>query len=104
MKYVYGQKAKKALSTKEDDNAENAEETSTNIKQPAAMTLQTSERVSCKGEKSTLKLASWNINGIRAWITNGGLKYIEKEQPDIICFQVKAAFASLIESFFEFRN
>ncbi|CAF1196293.1 unnamed protein product [Adineta ricciae] len=80
-------KAKKALLTNEDDNAENAEGASTNVKQPAAMTLQTSERVSCKGEKSTLKLASWNINGIRAWITNGGSKYIEKEQPDIICFQ-----------------
>jgi hypothetical protein len=53
------------------------------------MTLKTSDRLSCKGEKSTLKLASWNVNGIRAWITNGGLKYIEKEQPDMICLQVK---------------
>lgn len=95
---------KKTTSINEDDNAENAEEACTNVKQPATMTLHTSERVSCKGEKSTLKLASWNINGIRAWITKGGLKYIEKEQPDIICFQVKPVFDGLIESFFEFRN
>jgi AP endonuclease-1 len=53
------------------------------------MTLKSSDRLSSKGGKATLKLASWNINGIRAWITNGGLKYIEQEQPDMICFQVK---------------
>jgi AP endonuclease-1 len=52
------------------------------------MTLKTSNRLSPKGEKATLKLASWNINGIRAWLTNGSLKYVEQEQPDIICFQV----------------
>jgi AP endonuclease-1 len=52
------------------------------------MILKTSDRLSPKGEKATLKLASWNINGIRAWLTNGGSKYIEQEQPDMICFQV----------------
>ncbi len=56
------------------------------------MTLKTSNRLSSKGEKSNLKLASWNINGIRAWLTNGGLKYIEQEQPDMICFQVLTFF------------
>ncbi len=61
------------------DNMENTE-----VKQPA---LQTSDRLSCKGEKSNLKIVSWNVNGIRAWLTNGGLKYIENEQADIICFQ-----------------
>ncbi|CAF1351354.1 unnamed protein product [Adineta steineri] len=80
-------KVKKVASTSEDDNMENTEKISSKIKQPAAMTLKTSDRLSCKGEKSTLKIASWNVNGIRAWITKGGLKYIELEQPDLICFQ-----------------
>jgi hypothetical protein len=68
------------------------------------MTLKTSDRLSCKGEKATLKLASWNVNGIRAWLTNGGLKYIEKEQADIICFQVEFGFLSLLLTDLVYRN
>ena len=52
------------------------------------MVLHTSDRLSCKGERATLKLVSWNVNGIRAWLTNGGLKYLDAEQPDVMCFQV----------------
>jgi hypothetical protein len=52
------------------------------------MTLKVSTRLSAKGDKATLKLVSWNINGIRAWQVHGGLKYVDEEQPDIICFQV----------------
>jgi AP endonuclease-1 len=52
------------------------------------MSLKTSDRLTSKGEKANIKVASWNINGIRAWLTNGGLKYIDQEQPDMICFQV----------------
>lgn len=54
------------------------------------MTLKSSDRLSSKGEKATMKIASWNINGIRAWLTNGGMKYVENEQPDMICFQVSS--------------
>jgi AP endonuclease-1 len=70
--------------TQELDNEE--------IQLPRTMTLKTSDRLSPKGNKATLKLVSWNINGIRGWLTNGGLKYIEQEQPDIICFQVQIDF------------
>ncbi|CAF0950695.1 unnamed protein product [Rotaria sp. Silwood1] len=82
-------KIKKTGSIQEEENhdTENIEEHSKEIKQTVSMILKTSDRLSCKGEKSTLKLVSWNINGIRAWLTNHGLKYIEQEQPDIICFQ-----------------
>ena len=62
----------------------------------ATMPLKKSDRLSPKGEKATLKFASWNINGIRAWLTNGGLKYIEEEQPDMICFQVKMIFFPVV--------
>ncbi|CAF2504694.1 unnamed protein product [Rotaria sp. Silwood2] len=80
-------KVKKTESIEEDHNIENIEEHKNEIKPKPSMTLKTSDRLSCKGEKAALKLVSWNINGIRAWLTNHGLKYIEQEQPDIICFQ-----------------
>ena len=54
------------------------------------MKLHASDRLSSKGEAANLKIASWNVNGIRAWLTNHGLKYIEAEQPDIVCFQVES--------------
>lgn len=54
------------------------------------MTLKSSDRLSSKGEKANMKIASWNINGIRAWLNNGGSKYVEEEQPDMICFQVNS--------------
>lgn len=39
-----------------------------------------------------LKIASWNVNGIRAWIKKNGLDYLKKEQPDIMALQeVKAS-------------
>jgi len=84
----------------EDDNLENSK-----IKQSSTMTLKTSDRLSCNGKKATLKLASWNVNGIRAWLTNGGSKYIEQEQPDLICFQVEfsCVLLCLIKQF-SFRN
>lgn len=53
------------------------------------MKLHTSDRLSCKNDKANLKIVSWNVNGIRAWLTNHGMKYVEAEQPDIICFQVE---------------
>jgi hypothetical protein len=59
------------------------------------MTLKTSNRLSPKNDAATLKLASWNINGIRAWLTNGGLKYIEQEQPDAIGFHVQINLLSM---------
>lgn len=34
-----------------------------------------------------LKLISWNVNGIRAQEKKGLLNWLEKENPDIICFQ-----------------
>lgn len=38
-----------------------------------------------------MKLASWNVNGIRAAMNKGFRDYVESEQPDILCLQeVKA--------------
>ncbi|RME18270.1 MAG: exodeoxyribonuclease III [Bdellovibrio sp.] len=34
-----------------------------------------------------MKIISWNVNGIRACAKKGLLKFIEKEDPDILCLQ-----------------
>jgi exodeoxyribonuclease-3 len=41
--------------------------------------------------KNTLKLMSWNVNGVRAVLKKGFVEFLEKEKPDIIGLQeVKA--------------
>ncbi|WP_404306789.1 exodeoxyribonuclease III [Neorhodopirellula lusitana] len=37
--------------------------------------------------KDTLRLVSWNVNGIRAALGKGLREYVESELPDMICFQ-----------------
>lgn len=34
-----------------------------------------------------LKIASWNVSGLRAWLQKGGNEYMTQERPDIICLQ-----------------
>lgn len=34
-----------------------------------------------------MKLISWNVNGIRAVLNKGFLKWFEKESPDVLCLQ-----------------
>ncbi|CAF1303272.1 unnamed protein product [Rotaria magnacalcarata] len=79
---------KKSTSVNEINTVEaNQDVDDEEIQLPTAMTLKTSDRLSSNGNKPTVKFASWNINGIRAWLAKDGLKYIEQEQPDIMCFQ-----------------
>ncbi|XP_011556635.3 DNA-(apurinic or apyrimidinic site) endonuclease [Plutella xylostella] len=40
-----------------------------------------------KGKEWNFKIASWNVDGIRAWMTKGGLDYVKYEKPDILCMQ-----------------
>lgn len=34
-----------------------------------------------------VKLASWNVNGLRSCLTKGFLEYVRSEAPDVICLQ-----------------
>ncbi|XP_032591608.1 recombination repair protein 1 [Drosophila grimshawi] len=34
-----------------------------------------------------LKISSWNVAGLRAWLKKDGLKFVEVEEPDIFCLQ-----------------
>ncbi|XP_076444943.1 exodeoxyribonuclease-like [Babylonia areolata] len=39
------------------------------------------------GRAWNLKIASWNINGVRAWLNKDGLSYLQQEKPDVLCVQ-----------------
>lgn len=48
-----------------------------------------------------MKIISWNVNGIRAWKEKEGVfEFLEKESPDIICFQETKAQPEQIEEYF----
>ncbi len=37
----------------------------------------------------SLKICSWNVAGLRAWVKKDGLSFLTIENPDIFCLQVK---------------
>ena len=37
--------------------------------------------------KNTMKIVSYNVNGIRAAINKGLMQWINDYQPDVLCFQ-----------------
>lgn len=47
----------------------------------------TNESKTTQGKEWNFKIASWNVDGIRAWMSKGGLDYIKYEKPDIFCLQ-----------------
>ncbi|XP_034267394.1 DNA-(apurinic or apyrimidinic site) endonuclease [Pantherophis guttatus] len=38
-------------------------------------------------KKYTLKVTSWNVDGIRAWFKKKGLEWVKEEDPDVLCLQ-----------------
>ncbi|BFZ09880.1 hypothetical protein BsWGS_12919 [Bradybaena similaris] len=39
------------------------------------------------GREANFKIASWNVNGLRAWLEKDGVSYIKAENPDVMCVQ-----------------
>ncbi|XP_038637774.1 DNA-(apurinic or apyrimidinic site) endonuclease [Scyliorhinus canicula] len=39
------------------------------------------------GKQSNLKITSWNVDGLRAWVKKNSLEWVTAETPDIICLQ-----------------
>uniref|UniRef100_A0A1A9WXC9 DNA-(apurinic or apyrimidinic site) endonuclease n=1 Tax=Glossina brevipalpis TaxID=37001 RepID=A0A1A9WXC9_9MUSC len=37
--------------------------------------------------KYNLKISSWNVSGVRAWLKKDGLTFLKYEEPDIFCMQ-----------------
>lgn len=47
--------------------------------------------------KKTLKIISWNVNGIRAVLKKGFLEFVKKHDPDILCLQETKAERGQVE-------
>ncbi|XP_028664746.1 DNA-(apurinic or apyrimidinic site) endonuclease [Erpetoichthys calabaricus] len=43
--------------------------------------------VSVEGKAANLKITSWNVDGLRAWVKKNGLEWVRKEDPDVFCIQ-----------------
>jgi AP endonuclease-1 len=48
------------------------------------------------GKEANFKIASWNVNGLRAWLEKDGLSYIKSENPDVMCVQETKCDVSII--------
>ncbi|KAL1770183.1 DNA-(apurinic or apyrimidinic site) lyase [Sigmodon hispidus] len=45
------------------------------------------QKTSPSGKSATLKICSWNVDELRAWIKKKGLDWVKEEAPDILCLQ-----------------
>lgn len=39
------------------------------------------------GKRVGMRLVSWNVAGLRAWLRKGGLQWVQDEAPDVLCLQ-----------------
>lgn len=46
-----------------------------------------------------LKITTWNVAGLRALVKKDGMKFIEKENPDIVCLQVSVELRLLLRCY-----
>lgn len=52
-----------------------------------------------------MKIVTWNINGLKAWLYKGCWNWIEENQPDIVCLQeIKARLYQNTSGFFDGRK
>ncbi|XP_071588914.1 DNA repair nuclease/redox regulator APEX1 isoform X1 [Heliangelus exortis] len=43
--------------------------------------------VTSSGRGWSLKVTSWNVDGLRAWVKKGGIEWVESEAPQVLCLQ-----------------
>ncbi|XP_059618522.1 DNA-(apurinic or apyrimidinic site) endonuclease [Phlebotomus argentipes] len=83
-----GRKPKAAVETSGEENGAAAEVPKKGGKVRANATVTNYSEIDFTHEKPyKLKIASWNVSGMRAWIAKGGLEYVKHEQPDVFCLQ-----------------
>ena len=47
----------------------------------------------------SIKLISWNVNGIRAALKKGLLDFIDSESPDVLCLQETKISTDLVSDY-----
>ncbi|XP_049792954.1 DNA-(apurinic or apyrimidinic site) endonuclease isoform X3 [Schistocerca nitens] len=79
----------------EDEDIEEAPEKATKAKKSRMNRVDndydsidfSSDKTTSDGKPWNLKISSWNVGGLKAWLKKNGLEYIKREKPDIICLQ-----------------
>src|SRR3989338_2621013 len=49
----------------------------------------------------SMKLISWNVNGIRAILKKNFLQFVKKEDPDVLCLQETKAHPDQVDKILE---
>ncbi|KAM8985894.1 LOW QUALITY PROTEIN: DNA repair nuclease/redox regulator APEX1 [Ara ararauna] len=52
--------------------------------------------VAPSGKRFALRLVSWNVAGLRAWLRKGGLQWVQEAAPDVLCLQETKVGASSV--------
>uniref|UniRef100_A0A4W5KSS3 exodeoxyribonuclease III n=1 Tax=Hucho hucho TaxID=62062 RepID=A0A4W5KSS3_9TELE len=69
------------------------------VKEPEAPILYSDppDKMNSKdGRAANMKITSWNVDGLRAWVKKKGLDWVRDEAPDVLCLQeTKCAEKSL---------
>lgn len=82
----------KRKASKKDDSvkkvkSENESSELAPTEQPSNTEFNFDQTVEANGKMSTLKIISWNVNGIRAVLKNKAMQYLNAESCDVLCFQ-----------------
>lgn len=95
-----GKKADEATAAEgENDGADAPTKKAKKTKEPEAPILYEDppdKMVTKDGRNANMKITSWNVDGLRAWVKKNGLDWVREEDPDIVCLQeTKCAVKSL---------
>ncbi|XP_049617089.1 DNA repair nuclease APEX1 [Syngnathus scovelli] len=86
-----GKKAEEA--TAEGDNEAASESTpkkAKKTKEPETPILYEDppDKMTSKDDReANMKITSWNVDGLRAWVKKNGLDWVREENPDVLCLQ-----------------
>ncbi|XP_021917390.1 DNA-(apurinic or apyrimidinic site) lyase-like [Zootermopsis nevadensis] len=45
------------------------------------------DKTTSDGERWNLKISSWNVGGLKAWVKKNGIDFLKHENPDVFCLQ-----------------
>ncbi|CAB1346247.1 unnamed protein product [Coregonus sp. 'balchen'] len=83
----------------EDNGTAPAAKKGKKVKEPEAPILYSDppdKMTSKDGRAANMKITSWNVDGLRAWVKKKGLDWVRDEAPDVLCLQeTKCAEKSL---------
>ncbi|XP_067438396.1 DNA repair nuclease APEX1 [Thunnus thynnus] len=86
-----GKKAEEAAAADgENDTGSASAKKAKKAKEPEAPVLYDDppdKMTSKDGRNANMKITSWNVDGLRAWVKKKGLDWVREEAPDVLCLQ-----------------